>query len=347
MNFSSKEQDNINNNIVEVAILAPIGEGVSEPDDAEEIKLNKEYVRMIKIGLADSVKTKTRVTTYDSYSAEKLNDSLKQILDSGVDIIIGPFDSTATKATAEKIKNKGIIAFSLSNNPVLAEKNMYIYGHAPMRQMEQLANYFLDNEYHNFIAVLPEGRYSNTINEILNEMIVSREAMLKTVFYEDSVESIENAIQKASGAVDLLNEDDFNLKQPVIILADECSMLKTLYDNIKKNNLDKKAVIAGDNRLYINYQQPIDIVFTGSKEIYNANIIKHARRAGIKHISFMHALAYDAGKMVGNNIGNNYNKSRFLREIDSEEGFTGMSGTTSFIDYIAQRKYDIISSNLK
>ena len=42
-----------------------------------------EYAKMIKIGLSDGVKTKIRVTTYDSTNPTKLNASIDKILDTG------------------------------------------------------------------------------------------------------------------------------------------------------------------------------------------------------------------------------------------------------------------------
>ena len=121
------------------------------PLSGSEAALGKEYAQMIKLGLADGAKTKIRVTTYDSANPETLSKSLDKILEDGVDIIIGPVYSEETKAVAEKVKGKGTIVISLSNNPVLADKQTYVFGHAPMRQLEQITNYFLEKKHQNYI----------------------------------------------------------------------------------------------------------------------------------------------------------------------------------------------------
>lgn len=162
---------------VDVAIILPL----TGPDS----KSAKEYAKMIKLGLSDGTKTKLRVTTYDSSNNETLTQSLDTILNNGVDIVIGPVFSEETKVVAEKLKGKGVIIISLSNNPVLADKETYVFGHAPMRQLEQITNYFLDKNHKNFIALLPSGRYSNTVSKVLKDMIESKNANLaKVELYE-------------------------------------------------------------------------------------------------------------------------------------------------------------------
>ncbi len=322
-------------NVVDIAILLPM--------TGPEAELSKEYAKMIKIGLSDGVKTKIRVTTYDSTNQEKLNTSLNKIFDIGTDIIIGPIYSQATKTVAQKAKDKSTIVLSLSNNPVLADKNIYIYGHAPIRQLEQITNYFLDHKYQNYIALLPAGRYSTTVSKILNDMIANRDGTLARVeFYGGSPEDMAKSVNLVSDTVDNLNESDLNLKQPIILVADDPATLEVLYSNAKKYNLDKRAIIAGDSRVDIDYTPPVDVTFTGSLNITNTNLTMRAMKSGIKHISFMHAIAYDAGKMIGDRIGSGFNRTRFVAQMNSSEPFVGISGSIHFTDSIAQRKYDIV-----
>ena len=321
-------------NVVDIAVLLPMS--------GSEAELSKEYVQMIKIGLSDSAKTKIRVTTYDS-EQQRLSQSLEKIFEQGTDIIIGPIYSETTKTVANKIKGKGTIVLSFSNNPVLADKQVFIYGHAPMRQLEQLTNYFLENNYKNYIALLPSGRHSSTVSKILHDMIANGDGTLSRVeFYGNSPEDMADSMHVVSDSVDNLNENDFNLTQPVVLLADDPATLQLLYSSARKYKLDKKAVIAGDSRVDINLSSPMDITFTGSLNIINTDLSARTTKAGIGHISFMHAIAYDAGKMIGEYIGTGYNKTKFLSKMNSPETFAGISGSIHFTDSIAQRQYDII-----
>ncbi|MEA0970223.1 Type 1 periplasmic binding fold superfamily protein [Candidatus Megaera venefica] len=320
---------------IDVAIVLPL----SGPEAA----LGKEYAQMIKLGLSDGAKTKIRVTTYDSSNPETLSKSLDKILEDGVDIIIGPVYSEETKAVAEKVKGKGTIVISLSNNPVLADKQTYVFGHAPMRQLEQITNYFLEKKHQNYITLLPAGRYSNTISKILKDMITSKGAALARLeFYGTTPEDLEKSLRLVSDTVDTLNENDYELTRPVILLADDQSALETLLKHAQKFSLDKKAILAGDSRIDLNFSEPITTTFTGSLNIVNFDLPARSAQLGIKHISFIHTLAYDAGRLVGNSIGSNYSKTKFVEQLNSAEPFHGASGAIGFVDSIAQRKYDII-----
>ncbi len=320
---------------IDVAIVLPL----SGPEAA----LGKEYAQMIKLGLSDGAKTKIRVTTYDSANSETLSKSLDKILEDGVDIIIGPVYSEETKAVVEKVKGKGTIVISLSNNPVLADKQTYVFGHAPMRQLEQITNYFLEKKHQNYITLLPAGRYSNTISKILKDMITSKGATIARLeFYGSTPEDLEKSLRLVSDTVDTLNENDYDLTRPVILLADDQSALETLLKHAQKFSLDKKAILAGDSRIDLNLSEPITTIFTGSLNIVNFDLPARSAQLGIKHISFIHTLAYDAGRLVGNSIGPNYSKTKFIEQLNSSEPFSGASGSIGFVDSIAQRKYDII-----
>lgn len=320
------------NRFVEIALLLPL----SGPDALS----GAEYNKMIKAGLTDGAKTKIRITSYDSADREVLNESLDKIFDAGVDIIIGPIYSEATKIVADKVKSKGTIVLSLSNNPILADERTYIFGHAPMRQMEQLTDYFLKNNYKNYITLFPSNRHSKSVGEILKEIITANDSSLvKTEFYNNTPEEINNSLRSVTELVDNINENDFNLTRPVIILADDSAVVGSILKIAREYNLDKKAVIAGDNR--IDADIGADVTFTGSKNFVDINLPAKAQSLGITHLSFIHVLAYDAGKIIGESIGPIYNKSSFLENMNNST-FIGASGAISFKDFIARRKYDII-----
>jgi len=331
----SSVKNMIGKNVVDIAILMPMS--------GPEAELSKEYAQMVKIGLSDGAKTKIRVTSYDSSDRDKLNESLDKIFETGTDIVIGPIYSETTKIVAEKVKGKSTVVISLSNNPVLAEQQVFIYGHAPMRQLEQLTNHFLDNNYKNYIALLPSGRHSNLVSNILRDMISNANGTLARVeFYGNSPEEIARSVKIVSDSVDNLNENDFNLTQPIILLADDSATLQVLYNNAHQYNLDKKAIIAGDSRTDIDSSPSTDITFTGSLNITNTDLVQRTKQTGINHISFMHAIAYDAGKMASDYIGTGYNKTKFLNKMNGSDPFVGLSGSIHFVDSIAQRQYDII-----
>ena len=82
--------------------------------------------------------------------------------------------------------------------------------------------------------------------------------------------------------------------------------------------------------------------FTGSLNTLNSNVPERAKALGINHMSFMHLLSYDLGRMTASFIGNEFDLSRFLNRINNRQNYIGLSGNIHFIDSIAQRQYDII-----
>lgn len=188
---------------------------------------------------------------------------------------------------------------------------------------------------------MPEGKHANMVSAILKDMITKRNANLASLelYDNENEDNINNALKKVSDVVDDLNENDDNLTQNVVIMADDPARLKSMLQTAKSLNLDKKAVLAGDNRIDID--DPANLTFTSSLQFIELNFLAKIKAQNIKNNNFMHALAYDAGKMIGESIGPQFNKTEFLNKMNNET-FKGVSGTIKFTDSIAIRKYDII-----
>ena len=333
-NKNSKKS--LSSNIVtEIALLLPLS--------GENELLGKQYAGMIKMGLGDGAKTKIKVTSYDCSDEIKLKESIKRILEQKIKIVIGPIYSKDMKILSAAIKDKDVIALSLSNDPTLADNNMFVFGHAPMRQIEQITTYLINNEYKNYVILLPTGRHTQIVSKIIQNIIANKEATLSRMeFYNNTDEDIEKAVNIVSDTVSNLNEQDEILKRPVVIVGDDPENLRRIYQFAKNFNLDKKAVIAGDNRIDVVEDKQFEIIYTGSIALENGNIKQRATTLGVNYFSFMHALAYDAGKIIASNIIGNYNKEDFLTRLKSSKKFSGITGKIHFVDSIAQREYEII-----
>jgi len=321
---------------VNIAIMTPL----SGPNE----ELGRQYSRLIKMGITDGASTKIRLFSYDSGSDLALEESLDKMVDQDIDIIIGPILSADTKKVASRMKNRAVIIVSLSNDPSIADKNIFIMGHAPMKQLTKLTDYFLKNNYKNYLLLLPQSNYSTTSGKILQDQIQGGGGKINKIeFYGNSIAEIDRATNAISDEVDTLNEIDTNLTRPVVLIADDPFVLSALFAGIKKYNLDKKAIIAGDNRLDIGLPNQIDSVYTGSWNIASTGVKQKAMNFGIKNISFMHAIAYDAGKIVAMATGERYSQEQFLTNMSKFHPFIGISGNIHFDDStIADREYDLI-----
>ncbi len=319
---------------IEIAILMPTtgADGVA----------GKQYKDLIKMGLSDAVKSYIHVTSYDGSDEKNVLAAMDKIVKRKTKIILGPLYSNFTSLIAEKAKANDIVIITMSNNPALAEEKLFVFGHAPLKQLIRIINYFGNNNYKDFMALLPEGKHSQTVNQVIQNILIQKSATLvRTELYLDTPESIAKAAAIISDNVDIINERE-DAAKPVIYLSDDPKNLNLVASSIRKHNLDKKAILIGDNRIDIDYPENININFTGSLNILNSNVPERAKELGINHINFMHALAYDLGKVTASYIGEEFAIERFLNRMKSRQPYIGLSGNIHFVDSIAQRQYDII-----
>ncbi len=296
------------------------------------------------MGVEDGLKAPVHITSYDVTNAAQLKIAMAKIIARNTKIILGPLYSNMTSAIADQANENDIIVITMSNNPVLADSKLFVFGHAPLKQLDKLISYYLDNNYKNFISLLPQGQHSQTVNQVIQQMLLEQNATLvRTEFYSQTPESIEKSIATISSSVDNLNEVVENITKPVVYISgDTDKNLNLIFNAIRKHHLDKKAVIVGDNRIDIDYPDDIEINFTGSLNNSSSDVTERTKYIGIRHLSFMHLMAYDIGRMTANYIGSNFVREQFLARINSRTPYIGISGDIYFVDSIAQRTYSII-----
>lgn len=327
----------------EIVVKEPIEIAILMPLTGENAVIGKQYNTLIKMGLEDGLQTYAHVTSYDGSNEKQVLAAMEKIIARKTKIILGPLYSNLTTVIAPTAKAHDIIIITMSNNPVLADSKLLVFGHAPSKQLTKIIKYFADTDYKNFIVLLPKGQHSHNNNQLIQNILIQKNATLvRSEFYSNVPESIERAVTIVSASVDNLNEREETSTKPVIYISDDSKNIPLLFDSINKHNLDKKALLIGDNRIDIDYPEPINIIFTGSLNILNSKVVEKAKNIGINHLSFMHSMAYDLGRMTAKYMGTDFKQGRFLSTINSKSSYNGISGNIHFIDSIAQREYEII-----
>ncbi len=320
---------------IEVAILMPLT-GI-------QAGLGSQYNELIKMGLKEGLNGNINVTSYDGSEEGHIQESMQKIIAKKTKIILGPINSPLTSSISAEAEQNDIIIVTMSNDPALASPSLYVFGHAPMKQLDMIINYYLDRRYENYIALLPAGKHSATVNKVLQELIVRKNATLvRSEFYAENQESIDKSMRVVSDSVDNLNEIVENTNKPIIFVSDDSKNLTQLFSSMSGYNLDKKAIVVGDNRADIDFAAPFDISFTGSLKKIDNDLSEKAQELEIKNLSYMHVIAYDLGKITAEYIGEKFNKEEFLAKINSAKIFSGFSGKINFVDSIAQRSYDVL-----
>ena len=301
-------------------------------------------LKLIKQGLEDGAKARITPITYDCTTENMSIAAINDIASKKIKIIIGPLFSSTTSLIKEKAKKNGITILTLSNNPALADSYTYVFGHAPVKQMERLISYHLDNKYNNYFVLLPNGGHSKNVSNIIGDMVASRDGTLvKSEFYSAYDDSINESIRRISDIVDMLNEDVDNDRKPVIYIGDYRENLPLLFDKFYEYNLDSKAEIIGDNRINIPFDRPMNLTYTGSMNVEDTNLKERFKfLVGAGSLNYLEGLAYDLGLVTANSIGSKFYVDEFHQRLDGSSGYMVVTGIVRFNKKIAERKYDII-----
>jgi len=323
-------------NHTNIAILMPLT-GANAP-------MGQAAATMIELGLEDGLEGNIKIMTYDVADKEKIDMSVSRLKARGTSIVLGPIFSSNSSDIAAKI-TPGITMISLSNDPGLAQNGVYVFGHSPIKQTDRIINYMLDNGYKDYIVLLPAGKYSQELSQIIDNIITSKAGKLAhSEFYTSREESIEVAVDNISKIVQNINELDYTTNKPVLYISDESVALEKLIAALKKHNLDVSTVIIGDNKIDIENKGSISYLFTGSLEYDAKDLLSRisTRLPQKKHLNYMDLMAYDLGRITAYNIGQGLGMTQFIQRLDSGHLYNGSSGYMKFIDHIADRKYDII-----
>jgi len=320
---------------INVAVMMPL--------TGKDAETGKRLAKFIELGLEDALAGQINLMVYDARDEEVAKSMMNKVINKKTKIVLGPLYSDITSAIIPQAEANEITVISLSNNPALAANNIYVFGHAPMRQTERVISHFLAKDHKDFILLLPAGNYSKTVASVISDMALRHRANPAHVeFYANEPEAIAASVEKVARMVDELNESPESHTKPVIYVADDAKNLNLIYSAIHKYDLDKKAYLIGDNRADIDFPTSIDLTFTGSLNYLNYNLdIKAREILDIHHLTFMDLMAYDLGRMTAHYIGQGLTHEQFVARLKSE-GYIGASGSVKFEDNIAIRRYDII-----
>lgn len=318
---------------------------IAMPLSGEYGKMGRNVAHMIELGLQEGLRADMNVTIYDITSDYKLDYAASRIKSSGVKLVLGPIFSPHTTNLASKLSDSGVKVISLSNNPAIAGKNIYVFGHSPIRQTRRIINHMLNERYENFIVLLPVGRYYNDLSSHIASLVDQGGGkLISTEFYIGREESIHAAVDNIAKIAKSINESEENIKKPVLYISDDSMKLKHIMHAIKRNNLDLTTIIAGDNKIDAGFDAEVPYIFTGSLKYDHDMLLEKIQKYSPDktHLDHMDLMAYDLGRIVSHNLSQNYTIDQMISRLDDGHLYLGASGDIKFVDQIAYRKYDII-----
>jgi hypothetical protein len=325
--------------------IAPTNIAILMPLTGTNAPIGQRAATMVELGLEDGLEGNIKVMTYDISDDDKTTLAVNRLKSRGTNLVLGPIFSLNSSDIAKNIALDKITMITLSNNPGLAKNGVYVFGHSPVKQTERIINYMLDNGFKDYIVLLPAGKYSQELSQIMASMVENKGGKLvHSEFYTAREESIRVAVDNIAKIVGGINELEETSHKPVLYISDDAVELENVISELKKYNLDVTTMIVGDNKIDVQYNNPISYLFTGSLEYNPRDLLSRlqTRVPDVKHLNYMDLMSYDLGRVASYNLGAGLGMEQFTQRMDSGHLHIGASGYIKFVDHIADRKYDII-----
>ena len=228
-----------NTNILKIGILAPF---------SGEFKFMGETILFsVNLALHDINDDSIKIYPKDSGSSkEKIINACKEFQDEGINIIIGPIDSTFTN---ELKKFDDLVFLSLSNMNSSIEKNIMMMGINLESQLLAIKNFIDKKNKKKTIILYPDDKESKHIEKKIKELDFNNSKIFK---YSNDSEVLTGQIEKLTN----YKQRKINLESRVKILEKselpkdirELNQLKQKY-TLGKVNFDSVVIIDFDDGL--------------------------------------------------------------------------------------------------
>ena len=210
------EYTKIEDDKLRVAVLVPLSGQVKN--------VGESIVNAIQMSLFENNKKNIVLKIYDTKGTTfGAVDAINKAIKDGVDTVIGPLFSAETKAVKNILKQNNLISFSLSNDEELRNiDNVFVTGSIPEQEIQTLISYMMDNDFYNYVALMPNSTHGALMNRILRGTILNKDGLLiKTEYY---TQNEKNLINKINGLVNFYE------------------VPQTLYEDFEKKKLENKLL---------------------------------------------------------------------------------------------------------
>lgn len=98
------------------------------------------------------------------------------------DVIIGPVFAPDTHKVLRDLKHLPPL-FSLSNDPTLLGRGIFVMGFSPYEEMNFLLRFSIKEGHHRFVALFPETPLGQAMEKYCKALLEEKNVQLKTIFY--------------------------------------------------------------------------------------------------------------------------------------------------------------------
>ena len=341
-----EDYNHLKDNKIKIALLLPIGS-----KDNNLSKLGKSLRDAAFLAKEDLANNLLEIRTYDTYGNTRKGILAYNVaLEEKNEIIIGPYLSTVTKEISNQIPFNSVNILSLSDDPTIVGRKIFILGDTVVNRANNLIQYAINNKKYRFALIGPVKDDNNKILSLIsNKILMNIGTITFSSYYSNDVSAISDLAQDIKNRIIQTNTD-------VIIFTGEpdkrMSHLAAELADITVNKKDKGIQIMGlthwENSASILSEPALQKAwFTMPdqrfRSFYENKFIK--KFGYIPHPKSN--LAYDAVASLGVIHKNfNNNKNDYFDKFNglfNRNGFIGIDGIFRFNnDRIAEKELSII-----
>ncbi|HEY6917093.1 MAG TPA: penicillin-binding protein activator [Allosphingosinicella sp.] len=300
-----------------VAVLAPL--------TGENGGVGTSIANAANLALLDTGGERIRITVYDTAKAG-VAAAANEALAEGNGLILGPLLSEDVRAVAPIARAARIPVIAFSNDVGIAGDGVYVMGFTPDQSIERVVAYAQERGARRFAALIPEGVYGQRASQAMLDAVKrSGGRMVAMQDYSRSPASLRAAIGRLNGqgeydAVLIADGGRIAAVAAPILRGGPSKAARILGTELwsTDNALGKTAALRGAW-----FAAPSDTLFGQLATRYRARYGKTPYRLA--------SLGYDA-VLLTMRIAANWRLGRPFpaREIESDEGFTGIDGAFRF-----------------
>jgi branched-chain amino acid transport system substrate-binding protein len=263
----------------------------------------------------------------DGGTAQGSQNAAQQLLDEGVEIILGPLFGHSVGGVANVARAKGIPVIAFSTDSNVAASGVYLLSFLPESDVERIVSFAVTNGKRSFAALLPDNAYGTVVEAAFRQMVPRRGGRIVALerYPQDSAKlpTAVRQVAQAASRVDAVFIPDGSDVVPGVVQA-----LVVNGVNIKRLQLLGTG-LWDDPRIFSNpqlqggwYAAPDATGFRNFSGRYRNRFGQDPARAA--------TLAYDAVTLVIA-LAKTQGERRFAPEVlTSSAGFAGVDGIFRF-----------------
>lgn len=148
----------------------------------------------------------------------------ERAVEAGVQLIIGPLRATSVAAVAPVARQAGVSVLAFSNQVGVSGNGVFILGHVPDGQVDEIVAYALGQGMIRFAVMAPRGAYGETVVAALRAAAARRGAAVTRVsYYEPSATDFSEQV-KALANYDARRAALAQRRQALTAAGDEASL---------------------------------------------------------------------------------------------------------------------------